>query len=430
MFYMVKSFRLVASVICGLLISTTSDAAEELGVETLALSQSQSLTLVLMPSSGKQREAYKRLIEQFSENYPDVAVGTLVYESEYYKKNIESILQSNDGEGDLFFWFGGERLRKLAEEDYLLDISSWWQKGEWSEKFSASSEQASQLNQAHFALPINYYQWGFYYRHSMIRHYPDTFTSWPQLLNTCQELAKQGRHLVSIGTKDAWPVAGWFDYINLRLNGLAFHQQLLAGEISFYDPRVEQVFSFWQQAISAQCFIPSSDQLRWKQALPAMYRGKAASVLMGNFFVATVPERVTNDLAFAAFPPLKAGQDYYEEAPIDVIVAHKQAEGNVAAYQFLDFLVSSQALVALNQDLGKINPLLNAPASSDKFIKEGEQLLRNAKGVSQFFDRDSPREFASPAMAVMVDFLEQRIDAKQAMQQIEAIRSKVFDSAD
>lgn len=388
-----------------------------------------TLTLVLMPSSGKQRQAYKQLIASFSGAYPHVDVDTLVYENEYYKKNIEDILQSNDSEGDLFFWFGGERLRGLAKNDLILDISSWWKQAGWHNTFSQAAQHASQYQQHFYALPINYYQWGFYYRQSMIRYHPNTFDNWQQFLLSCQRFAKQGQHLVTIGSKEAWPVAAWFDYLNLRINGLAFHQQLLAGEIAYTDKRVEQIFTYWQQAIDAQCFVPNSGSLGWKQALPAMYREKAAAVLMGNFFLATVPDRVRNDLGFAAFPPVLEGHKRYEEAPIDVIVAHPQAKTNIAAFWFLDFLSKGDALVELNQQLGKINPLSSSKGSEDRFIQAGTQLLNKASGVSQFFDRDSPKQFALPAMDIMVEFLEKRITIAEAMAQLEALRLKVFEIA-
>ncbi|MEE1674413.1 extracellular solute-binding protein [Agarivorans aestuarii] len=391
-----------------------------------SLDKQYTLTLALMPSSGKQRQAYKQLIERFSRVYPQVKVGTLVYENEYYKKNIEDIIKNNDGKGDLFFWFGGERLRGLAKNNLILDISSWWQQANWQNTFSPAAQRASQHQQYYYALPINYYQWGFYYRQSMIRYQPNTFDSWQQFLSSCQRLAKQGQHLVTIGSKEAWPVAAWFDYLNLRINGLAFHQQLLAGDIAYTDKRVEQIFTYWQQAIDAQCFVPNSDSMGWKQALPAMYREKAAAILMGNFFLAAVPDRVRNDLAFAAFPPVIEGQKQYEEAPVDVIVAHPQAQSNIAAFWFLDFLSKDDVLNELNQQLGKINPLPNSKTSEDRFIQAGTQLLNSASGVSQFFDRDSPKQFASPAMDIMVEFLEQRMSIEEAMAQLEALRLKVF----
>ncbi|UPW17450.1 ABC transporter substrate-binding protein [Agarivorans sp. TSD2052] len=421
-----SKLRIFRAILCGVLfchvLGVNADVAQAEGnAETL------SLTLVLMPSSGKQRQAYKQLIERFALRYPQVDVDTVVYENEYYKANIEDILSSNHGEGDLFFWFGGERLRRLAKHQLLLDMSTWWQQGQWDRQFSVPLKQAAQFEQAYYALPINYYQWGFYYRESTMRYYPNTFDSWPNMLNTCKQLAAKGQHLVTIGTKESWPVAAWFDYLNLRINGLAFHHALLAGEIPFSDARIKQVFNYWQQAIDAQCFVPDSQQWGWKQALPALYRGKAASTLMGNFFIATVPDRVKNDLKFAAFPPLISTNKRYEEAPIDVIVAHQHAKNNPAAYWFLDFLVSDGALVELNQQLGKINPLQGHTMSEDRFIAEGEALLADAHGITQFFDRDSPKAFALPAMDIMVEFLDQQISMSQALQRLETLRVKVFE---
>ena len=36
-----------------------------------------------------------------------------------------------------------------------------------------------------------------------------------------------------------WVASGWFDYLNLRINGAEFHRDLLAGKHSFDGPEVK-----------------------------------------------------------------------------------------------------------------------------------------------------------------------------------------------
>ena len=63
-------------------------------------------------------------------------------------------------------------------------------------------------------------------------------------------LKKAGITPVAIGGRDAWTLAGWFDYLDLRLNGNAFHQQLMAGDVPYTDPRVKKVYTTWKSLIS------------------------------------------------------------------------------------------------------------------------------------------------------------------------------------
>ena len=38
---------------------------------------------------------------------------------------------------------------------------------------------------------------------------------------------------------------GWFDYLNLRINGYQFHMDLTAGKVSYEDPRLDATFAAW-----------------------------------------------------------------------------------------------------------------------------------------------------------------------------------------
>ena len=43
-------------------------------------------------------------------------------------------------------------------------------------------------------------------------------------------LKKNGITPITIGTKFLWTAGGWFDYLNLRINGYQFHMDLTAGK--------------------------------------------------------------------------------------------------------------------------------------------------------------------------------------------------------
>ncbi|SAK77756.1 extracellular solute-binding protein [Caballeronia temeraria] len=73
-----------------------------------------------------------------------------------------------------------------------------------------------------------YHSWGLFYRKYLfqtvgISEEPKT---WDQLMDTCKKLKAAGITPFSVGGRDAWTLAGWFDYLDLRLNGNAFRQQL------------------------------------------------------------------------------------------------------------------------------------------------------------------------------------------------------------
>ena len=66
--------------------------------------------------------------------------------------------------------------------------------------------------------------------------------TWADLLEVCRSLKAEGIEPFAIGSKDLWPTAAWFDYLDLRTNGYAFHMALTRGDVPYTDERVRMVF--------------------------------------------------------------------------------------------------------------------------------------------------------------------------------------------
>ena len=61
--------------------------------------------------------------------------------------------------------------------------------------------------------------------------------------------------------------SGWFDYLNLRINGADYHRELLAGERSFTDPEVVAVMEQYARLIPY--FDPNQTSCDAQQAVDA-----------------------------------------------------------------------------------------------------------------------------------------------------------------
>ena len=385
------------------------------------------LTVAMMPSSGVQRSAYYKMLSAFESYSQDVEVHIRAYEHESYKENIEQYLAGSPGAGEVFFWFGGNRLQSLIQKNLIADLTAFWQKEQWSERYTAAAISAVSRNDQIHAIPLNYYQWGIYYRKSMFeQHNLAPPSEWKDLLHACKVLAKHGTPMFAIGSKSPWAVASWFDYLNLRLNGLEAHREITSGRASYSTVKVQNVFKYWQQAIDAGCFIDGRQNLSWKEALPLMYYKKAAAVLMGNFFVSNVPDTVKEDLVFSPFPVIDKQIPLYEDAPVDVLVVAKSAMNNPAVKKLLAYVSESDALIHMNQSINKLTPFKEELDINDRFIEAGDQLLKQAEGVAQFYDRDTRPDMANPAMDLMVMFLNQELTSDEVQHTLEAYRRRIF----
>ena len=220
-------------------------------------------------------------------------------------------------------------------------------------------------------------------------------------------MKKAGITPIGLGAKEHWPAAAWFDYINLRTNGLDFHLKLLNGEISFRDQRVKKVLIEWKKLIDGQFYNENSRSLVWDAILPLFYRNKVGFLLLGNFVSSKWPigKPIMQDIGFMPFPRINEQIARYENAPTDVFFIVKSTKKIEESKAFIRFIARADIQSSLNAGLGYIPPHKEGVVGEDQFIKAGQKLLNQANGIAQYFDRDTPPEFDKLATPLLAEFI-------------------------
>lgn len=147
-------------------------------------------------------------------------------------------------------------------------------------------------------------------------------------------------------------------------------------------------------------------------------------LLIGNFVTSKWPRSVIHDIGFMPFPKI-AELPLYEEAPMDVFMIPKNTKKVKEAEAFIKFLARSDVQSKLNQELGYLPPHKLGTVGQGAFIQAGATLLQQAKGVSQYFDRDTLPEFDKRAVPVLAEFINTG-DLKEITKQLEKARKDVF----
>lgn len=385
--------------------------------------EARPLRLSLMPHSGDERRVLDEWIAGYNASAPDRTVQLLHQRPEEYKSTLRDRLAHDPDVADLHYWFAGARLAELAAAGLLAPLDDVWRDAHLDVAFGAPLQRSVTWNGRPWAVPLNYYQWGFYYRRSTFARAglrpPGT---WNDFLAMSDQARAAGLAPTVVGAADTWTLAAWFDYFDLRLNGLAFHQQLTDGAVPFTDSRVRRVFTTWQQARSRGIFLPEALALGWRDAVPFLLRERAATMLMGNFFEQTVPASMREDLGFFPFPRLDPKVPDYEDAPVDVLMLAARGRRREAATGFLRWATAPAVQARLASASGKVPTHLAAAVSGDGLTLAGAALLRNSAGLSQFFDRDAPGALAGPALEVFGAFMSGRVTLDAALTRLEAAR--------
>ncbi|MCX4027175.1 carbohydrate ABC transporter substrate-binding protein [Endozoicomonas sp. SM1973] len=385
------------------------------------------LDVSVLNLGGPMGSAFRYLATEFQRRHPGVKVRLHTESDANYKKKLAEWLSAEKGV-DVLYWQAGERLFKLVREDYLKPITSLWQQQKWNNAFSLGMQNLVKLNNEFYAVPFSYYHWAVYYKKSTFKKLNITPpANWSELISLCKKIREKQKTPIVLGNKYLWPAESWFDYINLRLNGIEFHQALLAGAISYKDKRVKQVFIHWKELIENKCFNPLPEEYDWYEVLPEINRESATMMLMGHFITSKASKNLINDLDFFPFPEINPSIPQYEEAPTDVFTIPHNTKNLKLAEQFLIMVAQPDVQTTLNQKMKFLPPRLGAKVSDQVLIKKGKDLLDQAKGITQFFDRDAPKPMVDVANQLFAEFLK-TTEVESITDKLEAARRKLYNS--
>lgn len=383
------------------------------------------LDISVMNLGGPMGVAYRYLATEFRRRHPGVKVRFHAENDANYKNKLIDWLMAEKGV-DVLYWQAGERLFGLVRKNYIKPIDALWKQQQWNTAFSPAMQNLVKYQENFYGVPFSYYHWAIYYKKSVFKKLSVTPPKdWKSFLDLCKKLRSSLITPIALGNKFLWPAEAWFDYINLRVNGIEFHQSLLAGKISYKSPQVMKVFSHWKQLIDNNCFSALPAEYDWYEVIPELSREKAAMMLIGHFITTKASNSLLMDLDFFPFPEIDTAIPHYEEAPTDIFTIPHNAKNVQLAEQFLIMLAEPAVQTKLNEMMKFLPPRLGAVASGHMLTKKGKDLLDQAKGITQYFDRDAPKPMVDIANQLFAEFL-QSANIEEITDKLETARQSIY----
>jgi len=375
---------------------------------------------------ASQRAVWQSAIDDFKKAHPDIDVKVSFVDEEAYKVQLPGWLSTVAP--DIVNWHDGERMAYYARRGLLEDLTNDWNKNNWNSMY-ASTKEASSYKGKQYAAPTVYYAWGMFYRKDLFEKAGITSEpkTWDEFLEAAKKLKAAGITPVAVAGRDAWTLAGWFDYLDLRINGNAFHQKLMAGEVPYTDPRVKKVYTTWKQLIDDKVFIDNSLSYDLDAAQPFLFQGKAAMMLMGTFITGGFPADIKPKMGFFQFPIIDPKVPTAEDGPVESLHIPSKAKNKADAHTFLAFMETPEISAKLAQGLGSLPANSKSPEPDDPISKIGFQILSNTKGgIAQFYDRDMTKEMADEGMKGMQQFVSDPSKLDDILAQLEETRKRIY----
>ena len=365
------------------------------------------------------------IIPTFEKENPDIKVEMTIYDHEAYKTQIRNFLPAEPP--DVVNWFSGNRMKFFVNQDLFEDVSDVWDQNNLHNELAAARSTMT-VDGKQWGVPTTYYQWGFYYRKDIFAKYGlGEPRSMADLMNIFETLKKNGVTPIAIGTKYLWTAAGWFDFLNLRINGYDFHMALMDGEVSYEDQRLDRVFDVWGEIAKSGYYIDNHASYSWQEGMAPMINGDAAMYLLGNFIIPDLMRAgLEGKIGYFQFPVIDGSVRTYEEAPTDSMHIPARAKNKKDARRFLAFLGRADIQKIIADASGMLSTNNQSPPPTDEFLKIGFKVLSESAGLAQFYDRDTPPEMAKEGMKGFQEFMVKPGREKQIRQRIERARKRIF----
>ncbi|QLQ14757.1 MAG: carbohydrate ABC transporter substrate-binding protein [Micropruina sp.] len=375
------------------------------------------------------KAAIEAAVKAFQDANPGLTVKLNTVAHTTFQENINNYLQGSPD--DAFGWFAGYRARFFASKNLVGDITDVYKATPGIPdglKKACSTEDGSKQ----IIMPATYYPWVVLYRKSV---WEKNGYAVPKTLDEFKALAEKmkgaGLTPLAFADKDGWEAMGMFDILNMRINGYDYHISLLSGKEDWSGPKVVKVFDTWKGLLPYH----QADALgrSWQEAAQSLQKGQTGMFYLGTFAAQQFAKGAEqDDLDFFTFPEIDSAIGAGAiEAPTDGYMMSKRPKNEAGAKKWLGFLGSAKAQDILVQaDPSVIATSQQADATKytglqGKMLK----LLKDAKEVSLFLDRDSRPDFASTVMGpALQSFVKNPNDVASILKNVEAQKKSIFTS--
>jgi multiple sugar transport system substrate-binding protein len=378
-------------------------------------------------SSAQAKVAIEALAKAFGAKGGATATVNTVA-SETFRTQLPSYLTSATPP-DTYTWYPGSILTSYAQKGLLLDVGDVWQTmGSYSDSFRSLSGDG----QGHQVfVPTSYYWWGFFYRKSNFAKWGVTApTSWSEFVALCETLKGKGIAPIGLGAggNTPWIASGWFDYLNIRINGAPYHRDLLAGKSRFDDPKVVKVFEQWKTVLPY--FDPQGTAIPFQDATTSLLQGKTGMSLVGTFFADAAPKDAIADLDFFQFPIIDPAVPVAEEGPTDGFFASSKTAHLAETKEWLKYVATAEAQeLYIKNSSGTVLPTHpDAKDNGTPLVVKGRKMLQDAKEITQFFNRDSSDALQPTADAALVRFIQKPNELSSILSEWQTAAQKVWSS--
>ncbi|AHI55022.1 ABC transporter substrate-binding protein [Listeria ivanovii] len=244
-----------------------------------------------------------------------------------YETTVQQSLDSEKAPG-LFTWWSGDKLKKLVDNDLVVDLTKEWKEYYEKEGVNPGLADAFTIDGKVYAAPFSVLYNGILYNKHLFDKYDlEVPTTWDEFIKVCDTL--KANKIEPIGLKnDPWASFLWFQTL-IASYAPDLYVGLTNGDIKYTDPEMKKVMKIWQKMITKGYF---GDPVDPASQIKMFSTDKSAMVYEPTVTSATLKKEYNmepgKDFDVFVAPSMTADQKqviFFEASPIVVSKESKQS---------------------------------------------------------------------------------------------------------
>jgi len=379
--------------------------------------------------SDEENQILSSIINSFVERNQYIDITIMPISRQDLQTSIDRVLKS-DMPPDIITWYAGEKLRSFIGRNLIEPLDDIFVGG-FDNEYYSSLKNSCGYNRNVYMLPKSFSWWAIYYNKTVFDinglTIPNTMS---ELLNICSILKLKKLIPIVISAKDQ-SAAWWFDYVNIRTNGITFYNELMDGRIPFTDERVKNVFEHLSRMAEKNYFNDNYNSITPEEAANLVFKNDAGMYLSSeNIKDYTKIYRLKNSVDFFRFPTIIENSSSYEGTEIEGFILPANSLNKKATKLFLKFLASKNSMEKFSSSTKTIpankKAKLNETDEAYKDIKAGADFISQSTGTMQLSHTNTKSAMALKLNEKVIEFIRNTKNLSTILEDLEAERQRLF----
>lgn len=345
---------------------------------------------------------------------------------------------------DAFWWQGGSRLLSVIKTKLVRNLTDLWIEQGWDKTVPLFfRRQCSDVSgKWQYAVPTAATVWAVFYRPDVLKslgiskmpNLPSqgATATWDEFLNLCETIKKGGMVPLGIGAKCAFQMAFHWDYINSRINGPEFRHSLMAGNETWTDPRVRNVFTSFQVLFDKGYINADWEEQMCTDVVDDLLKKKKYAMMFYGSWPWGMENLRDNQISWFQFPTIKKGVKIGESAGINLNFQSIHDKPNKAAVKSLMTYFGSFEFQSSYSIYPVLSPNLRVKTEASAYVNNTIRyndmytMVDNADSLGSAFDVDTFPEFSIPAMDLIIEWAKRPSQIDSILQRLERLRLEVY----